>query len=491
MGGGSGIEAEHGCGAGKTSGGVTFGYDVTIYTDNHDFSAFNQLRDPRFFPKTGSGFNCQTSENGSMICDRSTAAAPMTGKEGASVGQLRDYAYRGDVVSFREDDTIDCSASGAYDGRSCFMVSFNFPHYMAEAMYTYNPSTGELNRPVITWMNESGKIIGHSRQFLSNGDAPTEFTSPGAMEVTSFAAPGRAAAIGSDVTYAATVTATKDGAALVDFKVEGLSDASEAVVPTDWVRYSSMDSSVIRYLVPYLRAGDSQSLSLHFKAAADIGVVTATVNAENSATSEVAVNVVPAAPSCTVPEGGAIVQKGGEATALAGAICTAAPGTTLTTLYDPATAGDLSVALQRDSSTVYQLSYKAHTADYVGSESINVYAINNANGEYSDPSPVAVKVVGPAVAVADEYSVVTGTTLQADDATGITANDQFGMGREGWSVQQGYGPAHGALRLNPSGSFQYTPVAGYVGDDSFRYRLSGPNGANSQVVTVTFHVTAG
>ena len=311
------------------------------------------------------------------------------------------------------------------------------------------------------------------------------------MEVTSFAAPGRVAAIGSDVTYGATVAATKTGSAVVDFRVDGLSGATEAVVPRDWVRTSSLDASIIRYIVPYISAGDSQSISLHFTAAADVGVVTATVNAENVATSEASVVVAPAAPSCTVPEGGAIVQKGGEASALAGAICTAAPGTTLTTLYDPATAGDLSVALQRDSSTVYQLSYKAHAADYIGTESIPVYAVNNANGEYSDPTPVAVKVVGPAVAVADEYSVVTGTTLQADDATGITANDQFGMGRGGWSVQQGYGPAHGTLTMSPSGAFQYTPTAGYVGDDSFRYRLSGPNGANSQPVTVTFHVTAG
>jgi len=463
------------------------------YENNHDFSEFNQLGDSRLFPKTDGGFMCTVSENGSMLCSRTTAAAPKPGKDGATISQLRDVAWRGDITSFFEDDTLDCSGSLARDGQSCFKVMFETEKYRAEAIYTYDRATGALNRPFVTWMSKStGGVVGHSRQFLTASDSPSEYTAPGEMSVTSFAAPGRAAALGSDVSYGVSVAATTAGAAVLDLYVDGFTDASEAVVPTDWVRYSNLDSGVIRYLVPYLSAGDLQSASLHFKAGAAIGSVTARVHAANESTSEAAVSVVPAAPVCTVPAPAPVVPKGGEVTLLTGGVhCDAPAGSVLTTRYDPAAHGDLSLVPQADSPLVYQLKYQARSADYTGVESVPVYAVSTANGEYSEPTMVDIRVVGPAEAVADEYSAAAGTTLVVEEAQGIEANDRFGMGRDGWYPQQGAGPTHGSLVLNPNGSFQYTAQAGYTGDDSFRYRLSGPNGANSLPVTVTIHVTAG
>src|SRR5262249_8668408 len=48
------------------------------------------------------------------------------------------------------------------------------------------------------------------------------------------------------------------------------------------------------------------------------------------------------------------------------------------------------------------------------------------------------------------------------------------------------GPAHGALTLNPNGSFTYTPAANYNGPDGFWYRASdGTNLGDAVAVTLT------
>src|SRR5262249_42466491 len=49
------------------------------------------------------------------------------------------------------------------------------------------------------------------------------------------------------------------------------------------------------------------------------------------------------------------------------------------------------------------------------------------------------------------------------------------------------GPAHGALTLNPDGSFTYTPNADYNGADSFTYRAND-GAADSNVATVSIDV---
>ena len=37
-------------------------------------------------------------------------------------------------------------------------------------------------------------------------------------------------------------------------------------------------------------------------------------------------------------------------------------------------------------------------------------------------------------------------------------------------------PQHGSLGINPDGTFTYTPGAGFVGQDSFTYRITDANG---------------
>jgi hypothetical protein len=51
------------------------------------------------------------------------------------------------------------------------------------------------------------------------------------------------------------------------------------------------------------------------------------------------------------------------------------------------------------------------------------------------------------------------------------------------------GPSHGAITLNPNGSFVYSPFAAYVGSDSFTYQANDGN-MNGNIATVTISITA-
>ena len=47
-------------------------------------------------------------------------------------------------------------------------------------------------------------------------------------------------------------------------------------------------------------------------------------------------------------------------------------------------------------------------------------------------------------------------------------------------------PQHGSVVVNPDGTFTYTPVAGFVGQDSFTYRITDANGdVSTATVTIT------
>ncbi|MCS5731928.1 Ig-like domain-containing protein [Herbiconiux moechotypicola] len=129
------------------------------------------------------------------------------------------------------------------------------------------------------------------------------------------------------------------------------------------------------------------------------------------------------------------------------------------------------------------------TAGYIGPDTVSVVSHARSGGATSAPATIPVNIVAQAQASDDAYTVVSGTSLTT--APSILANDAVPP-TEGWMIQQGTTPpAHGTLALDTkTGRFTYTPAPGYVGTDSFRYRLSGPAGAASNVVTVTFTVTA-
>jgi predicted extracellular nuclease len=71
----------------------------------------------------------------------------------------------------------------------------------------------------------------------------------------------------------------------------------------------------------------------------------------------------------------------------------------------------------------------------------------------------------------DFYEVVTGNELVKDAAEGILANDVLLDPDEQVSIQILEGPQHGTLSMNDDGSFTYTPDAGFMGTDTFRYMV--------------------
>ena len=112
---------------------------------------------------------------------------------------------------------------------------------------------------------------------------------------------------------------------------------------------------------------------------------------------------------------------------------------------------------------------------WVGSSVLNVsvqYSLQNSN-----LSPVVVN---------DSYSTNANTTLN-QGAPGVLSNDTDPEGST-LTAQLAGSPTHGTLTLNANGSFAYTPVANYVGSDSFTYRASDGT-TTSSIATATISVT--
>jgi VCBS repeat-containing protein len=101
-----------------------------------------------------------------------------------------------------------------------------------------------------------------------------------------------------------------------------------------------------------------------------------------------------------------------------------------------------------------------------GTVSVNVAAVNDA------PT-----TSGGAANVAEDGSV-TGQ-LSGTDVDGDTI--MFGLAENG-------GPAHGAVTINPDGSYSYTPNPDFVGTDSFTYSVSDGNGGTT-LGTISVTVT--
>lgn len=90
---------------------------------------------------------------------------------------------------------------------------------------------------------------------------------------------------------------------------------------------------------------------------------------------------------------------------------------------------------------------------------------------------------GTPVANADHFTAVEDSVLSV--VAGVLANDTDPDG-DSLSALLVDGPAHGHLILNRNGSFDYTPVLDYYGQDAFSYQAS--DGFSSSLATVTITV---
>ena len=92
-----------------------------------------------------------------------------------------------------------------------------------------------------------------------------------------------------------------------------------------------------------------------------------------------------------------------------------------------------------------------------------------------------------AVAANDSYSTNQNTSLTVA-APGVLANDSDPEGST-LTAQLASGTSHGTLTLSSNGSFTYTPVAAYVGSDSFTYRANDGT-TTSSTATVSITITS-
>ena len=110
-----------------------------------------------------------------------------------------------------------------------------------------------------------------------------------------------------------------------------------------------------------------------------------------------------------------------------------------------------------------------------------------------NPKVNAVQVVSlvtagePPVADDDAYSTSEDTTLSVSAAAGVLAGDTD-LDSATLSATLLAAPEHGALVLNPDGSFDYTPDTDFTGSDSFTYTVTDTTG-NTDEATVTLTVT--
>jgi len=89
------------------------------------------------------------------------------------------------------------------------------------------------------------------------------------------------------------------------------------------------------------------------------------------------------------------------------------------------------------------------------------------------------------VGKADSYIAAYNQPLNVAASIGVLANDTD-ADHDTLTALKVSGPAHGSLTLNADGSFTYTPIAGYVGADSFTYL---PNDGKTDGAVVTASLT--
>ncbi len=129
-------------------------------------------------------------------------------------------------------------------------------------------------------------------------------------------------------------------------------------------------------------------------------------------------------------------------------------------------------------------------AGFAGPDSFSYIASNGLSSSAATAVTVNVTATAP-TAVADAYTALPSQTLSITAAAGVLANDTDANGLAlAATLASGGGPSHGSLTLNADGSFAYTPVAGFHGQDSFRY-VPSDSLSSGAATTVTVTVTAG
>ncbi len=155
--------------------------------------------------------------------------------------------------------------------------------------------------------------------------------------------------------------------------------------------------------------------------------------------------------------------------------------TTVTIVQNP-TNGTVSV-----NPTTGAVTYTPATG-FVGQDSFT-YTIKDNNGAVSNTASVSITVANvPPVANNDQAAA------NENQATviNVVANDTDADGTvDATTVTLVQNPAHGSATVDAiSGAVNFTPTAGFAGNDTFTYTVRDNNGAISNVATVSIHVNA-
>ncbi len=137
------------------------------------------------------------------------------------------------------------------------------------------------------------------------------------------------------------------------------------------------------------------------------------------------------------------------------------------------------VTLNSDGSFTYKAA-----AGYYGPDAFT-YTVSNGTAS-SQPGTVSLRVHRRPSAANDSYFLNVNTVLKVG-ASGLMANDTNFSLFPRLTAKLVSPPAHGAVSVNPDGSFAYTPAADYYGPDAFTYTASD-NLATSTVASVALTV---
>ncbi|HEY5106982.1 MAG TPA: Ig-like domain-containing protein [Caulobacteraceae bacterium] len=143
---------------------------------------------------------------------------------------------------------------------------------------------------------------------------------------------------------------------------------------------------------------------------------------------------------------------------------------------------DGTVTLNKDGSFNY-----TPTLGFAGTDTFTYIASDGKASGASTLVTINVAATAPTSA-ADSYGDGAGHTLTTTAANGVLANDTDNNGLT-LTAAVATGPAHGAVTVNPDGSFSYTPTLGYAGADSFTY-IASDSLSTGAPTTVSLTVTA-